>query len=285
MAAEARSSDQIYDRPQDYDLEHEADDADVRFFQAFASGVRPRRVLELASGSGRVTLALAETGARAGLRQFTILGVELGDAMLAEAEAKRRAAPADVRAAVEFARGDMRAWRGDAPFDLVITPGASISHLLSLDDQLATWRTAFDNLAPGGRFVVDIDMPPLSAYADALRTPPRLLLEVDADSSDPETGDRLIRYKTTRYLQHEQRAEVRFLYDKFTRSGAVDRNVSDLDAHVYFPRELLLLFLFTGFEIERVYGDYQFHPLGPASPQIIVVGRKPFSGEPHAVSA
>jgi hypothetical protein len=26
---------------------------------------------------------------------------------------------------------------------------------------------------------------------------------------------RLIRYKTTRYLAHEQRARIRFLYDKF----------------------------------------------------------------------
>jgi len=30
-----------------------------------------------------------------------------------------------------------------------------------------------------------------------------------------ETGIRMIRYRTTRYLAHEQRARIRFLYDKF----------------------------------------------------------------------
>ena len=35
---------------------------------------------------------------------------------------------------------------------------------------------------------------------------------------------------------------------------------------------LTLLFLHTGFKVEAVYGDYRGRPLGPQSPQIIVVG-------------
>ena len=45
----------IYERPQDYDLEHEGDDEDIRFYTELVTRLRPRRVLELASGSGRVT--------------------------------------------------------------------------------------------------------------------------------------------------------------------------------------------------------------------------------------
>ena len=106
-------------------------------------------------------------------------------------------------------------------------------------DQLAPWRCAWDSLADGGRFVVDVTMPSLAAYADSMQTPPRTSVEIDIDARDPITGTRLLRYKTTRYLPHEQRAEIRFLYDKFPDSCPVDRYVSDFDCHVY-PRELEL---------------------------------------------
>src|SRR5690606_21636773 len=105
----------------------------------------------------------------------------------------------------------------------IITPCSSLSHLLSLEDQLAAWRTAYDNLAPGGRFVADLTMPNLTVYAESMQTPPRTTLEIDVDTSDPETGTRLLRYKTTRYIPHEQRAEIRFLYDKYPDGGHVDR--------------------------------------------------------------
>src|SRR5688572_30350265 len=57
--ARARDMEAIYERPQDYDLEHEGDDEDVAFYQQLLDRWRPGRVLELASGSGRVTIPLA----------------------------------------------------------------------------------------------------------------------------------------------------------------------------------------------------------------------------------
>jgi hypothetical protein len=37
----------IYERPGDYDLEHEGDDEDVRFYLDLVNKLRPNRVLEL----------------------------------------------------------------------------------------------------------------------------------------------------------------------------------------------------------------------------------------------
>jgi hypothetical protein len=64
--------------------------------------------------------------------------------------------------------GDMRAWRADRPFDLVVAPCSSLSRLLTLDDQIAAWRCAWEGLAEGGRFVVDLTM--LSARGGAALT-------------------------------------------------------------------------------------------------------------------
>jgi SAM-dependent methyltransferase len=262
---------EIYTRPEDYDLEHEGDDEDIAFYLDLVRRLRPARVLELASGSGRVTVPLARLAPELG---YHVVGLEIADTMLAEAERKRADLEPEVRRRVEFVKGDIRTWAAREPFDLVITPCSSLSHLLGLDDQLAAWRRTHDNLVPGGRFVADLTMPNLAAYAESMQTPPRTMLEIDVDTSDPKTGARLLRYKTTRYLPHEQRAEIRFVYDKFPEGEQVDRYVSDFDCHVYYPRELELLFLSSGFEIEARYGSYAFKALRRSSRQIIMVGRR-----------
>jgi hypothetical protein len=117
-------------------------------------------------------------------------------------------------------------------------------------------------------------MPNLATYADSMQTPPRAFVEIDIDARDPDTGTRLLRYKTTRYLPHRQRAEIRFLYDRFPGSSQVDRYVSDFDCHVYYPREVELLFRHTGFAVETWFGDYSMRQLRPSSRQLIGIGVK-----------
>ena len=261
----------IDSRPRDYDLEHEGDDEDVRFYVELVRRLHPSRVLELASGSGRVTIPIARL---APSLDVEIVGLEIAEPMLQEAERKRAELEAEAQDRVTFVHGDLRYWRAASPFDLIVTPCSSLSHLLTLDDQLAAWRCAHDNLISGGRFVADLTMPNLAVYAESMQNPPRTTLEIDVDTSDPDTGARLLRYKTTRYLAHEQRAQIRFLYDKFPEGDRVDRYVSDFDAHVYYPRELELLFRCTGFEIEVRYGDHYWHPLRPSSRQLIYIGKR-----------
>jgi SAM-dependent methyltransferase len=263
--------DTIYERPRDYDLEHEGDDEDIRFHLNLIERLRPRRVLELACGSGRVTIPLGRFAAQNG---GTVVGLELSSAMLEEAERKRRELRDAEQRSVKLVQGDLREWASDEPFDLIVTPCSSLSHLLTLEDQIAAWRRARANLVPGGRFVVDLTMPDLGAYADSMQTPPRSLLVVDSDSRDPDTGERLIRFKTTEYMPHEQRAAIRFVYDKFPDARRVDRYVSDFECHVYYPREVDLLFMLTGFEIESRSGDYYGRPLRRTSRQLIVTGRR-----------
>jgi SAM-dependent methyltransferase len=273
--------DAIYERPHDYDLEHEGDDEDIEFYVRLLKEWRPRRVLELASGSGRVTIPLALAAVELDAR---IVGLEIADPMLDVARQKASELAPEPARRLEFVQADLRTWTSGDPFDLIISPCSSLSHLLSLEDQLAAWRTAYANLAPGGRFVADLTMPNLTVYAESMQTPPRTTVEIDIDTCDPATGTRLLRYKTTRYIPHEQRAEIRFLYDKFPEGKRVDRYISDFESHVYYPREVELLFLITGFEIEARFGNYNMKRLRRTSPQMIVIGRKPSQAQkPHIV--
>ena len=122
--------DQIYDRPRDYDLEHEDDDEDVRFYVELVRRLAPRRLLELGAGSGRVTVPLAELAARAG---FTVTALDSSDTMLAEAQRKLAQAAGPVRERVVVVQGDMRTWVAPEPFDLIVVPCSSVCHLLGLD--------------------------------------------------------------------------------------------------------------------------------------------------------
>jgi len=261
----------IYQRPRDYDLEHVGDTEDVNFFVDLVAGFKPKRVLELACGNGRVTLPLTETAAKIG---FDVVGLELVPEMLDDAHQKCETMRPEVRKHLLLLQGDMRTWQADQPFEVIITPCSSMCHLLELDDQIAAWHQAYENLVPGGRFIVDVTMPDLGSYVDSFRTPPREIMEIDLDTFDEATQTRMLRYKTTRYLADKQCAHIRFLYDKYLGDAQPEHTLSDFESHVYYPREMELLFRHTGFEIEKIYGDYRGRPLKPSSPQMIFCGVK-----------
>jgi hypothetical protein len=76
------------------------------------------------------------------------------------------------------------------------------------------------------------------------------------------------------YLSHEQRAQIRFIYEKYQHGRAVESYIDDFVCHVFFPRELCLLFSHTGFESEETLGDYPGRALKADSPVMIMIGRR-----------
>jgi ubiquinone/menaquinone biosynthesis C-methylase UbiE len=268
----------IYGRPDLYDMEHAGDgNDDARFFARLLARVQPRRVLELACGSGRVAFTLA-----AALPRAEIVGVDSSIEMLGQAAAWRDAAEPRVRERVTLVEGDMRDWPGagaafDATFDAVVIACCSVSHLLTLDDRRRTWATAFRLLRPGGVFILDVRVPDLATLAEAQRVKPRAFVDLDIDTTRTTAGEdaRLLRCTATTYEPHLQRADVRLLYDRFDRRALAERLVTDFASHVYFPAELELLFLSAGFEIARQYGDYRFVPFDRTSPYVVTIARRP----------
>lgn len=260
---------ELYRHPEEYDREHLDNNQDVGFYTALVQRLRPKRVLELGCGTGRITLPLAEAGSRLG---FDVVGLDSQSEMLDTARKHLQELPAEVHQRVRFLQGDLRTWIAEVKFDLIVIPCSSISHLLDLEDQIAAWQTAYDNLGQGGRFLIDIVMPNMAAFADSFSVPRRTPLEIDLDSYDPGARVRLIRRKTTRYLSHQQRAEIRFLYEQYQDGRFVEGYIDDFASHVFFPRELTLLFIHTGFEVESTWGDYQGGPLHMDSRMIIMTG-------------
>jgi SAM-dependent methyltransferase len=265
------SDDAIYRRPLDYDLEHEGDERDIAFYCELAARLQPHKVLELACGSGRLTLPLAAAPDLPA--DMTITGVELSDEMVRLACQKAAAADARTASRVTFECGDMRTWDSSTRFDLVLIGCSSIAHLLMLEDRLAVWRRVHRLLSPRGWFAVDVTMPDIRIFASSLETPPRALVEIDVDRFDADSQERLVRSRTTVYDAYEQRARIRFMYDKFRKGRPVDRYISDFESYVYFPNEMRLLFMHTGFVVHDVYGDYRLRPPRPGVRELVMLAR------------
>ena len=96
-------------------------------------------ILELACGTGQLTVPLAGAGLR-------IAGLELSEPMLRTA--RERAAAAKV--SVEFVPGDMRNFSMGREFALIFIARNSLLHLHSTEDILATLAMVRGHLAPGG---------------------------------------------------------------------------------------------------------------------------------------
>lgn len=106
------------------------------------------RILEFAVGTGRVALALKNTG-------HDIAGIELSRAMVAELRKKETGPP------MEIVIGDMSNARVEGTFSLVILVFNTIENLRTQDAQVACFQNAARHLAQGGRFVIETRVPPV----------------------------------------------------------------------------------------------------------------------------
>jgi SAM-dependent methyltransferase len=260
---------EYYERASDYDLEYqEQSEQDVPFWRELVMRYTPKRVLELACGSGRISMELLR-----GLGDFQLEGLDISASMLNAYRNKLAREPEAIQQRVTLHEGDMCNYdlEHKGEFDLIFLPFNSISHLYEIEQQLDAFKNTYDHLTPGGRFVVDTFLPDIDYLSNALNRPSNVYLEDEIE--DPDEEFTMLLYSSRKYDQVEQLQHIVWTHEKFFETGEHERYLTKLDMHIFFPRELQLLFLATGFGIEAIYGGYDWKPFGKGTRQI-VVGRK-----------
>lgn len=126
---------------------------DVAFYVA-AAREAGGPVVELACGTGRVTLPIARAG-------VAVTGLDASEGMLAIARAKTAVEPEEVRARLTWGPGLLQDFDLGGPVPLVLVPFRSFQLLGAVDDQLACLRCMRRHLAPGGRAIVHLFDPRL----------------------------------------------------------------------------------------------------------------------------
>jgi SAM-dependent methyltransferase len=190
--------------------------------------------LELAIGTGRVAVPLAERGVR-------VAGVELSPDMAAQLRRKTEAIPVAI--------GDMVTTRVEGTFSLVYLVFNSINNVTTQDGQVDVFATAAAHLEPGGCFVVEVG------------TPNTQRLEV-FDLSDTHVGIDELDFDTQRLVSHH----FSLVDGQWRRLSIPFRSVS--------PAELDLMARLAGMELRERWADWDRSPFTSESRKHVSVWEK-----------
>jgi SAM-dependent methyltransferase len=120
---------------------------DIEFYLACARRFKGP-ILELGTGTGRITIPLAKAHHR-------VVGMDLSPTMLKLAVAKRDAIP-DIADRVTFIEGDMKSFDLNELFSLILVPARSFQHLITPADQRSCLTCIRRHLGTGGHVVIDL---------------------------------------------------------------------------------------------------------------------------------
>jgi SAM-dependent methyltransferase len=245
-----------------YDLDFGDIDADLLMIEQFAARCGSP-ILELACGTGRLLLPLARQG-------YDVTGVDVSPAMLEVARRKVFAKGREMASRITLVQQDMRELALDRDFNLVFIAVNSFMHLLTLDDQLAALAHIRQHLNPGGLFLLDLFNPDLERLLDFQGQ-----VALDKVMTDPDTGQRLMRFRTETVDLGRQIIRVTFIVDELDGEGHVQRTLFPFSVRYLFRGELELLLRHAGFEVEAIYGSYDLDEFTGESEKMIAVARRP----------
>ena len=228
---------------------------DIPFYveEAVSSG---GPVLELGSGTGRVTIPIAQCG-------IEIVGLESSTEMLKVAKAKSEAM--DVTSRPTWVHGDMRDFAQGREFALVIIPFRGFLSLLSVEEQRSCLDCIRQHLAPGGRLVFDIFVPDLDMLIDDGTTAFHY-----NDVLHPESGKRLVIWHQNRFDNHNQINCARSILDEVDSNGEVVRRLyRDFQIRYLHRFEAQHLIEVSGFRVLDLYGDFERSPFDETSQEMV----------------
>jgi ubiquinone/menaquinone biosynthesis C-methylase UbiE len=145
-----------YADPVQYDDENQPFEPDGPFLRDLIRHFG-QPVLELACGTGRLTIPLAQEG-------ITITGLDIVPGMLARARAKAEKAG---NPPISWIEADARTFQLETQFKVIFACGF-FQHLLERADQEAVLRNVRARLASGGAFVFNTFFPHADSLEDSL---------------------------------------------------------------------------------------------------------------------
>jgi SAM-dependent methyltransferase len=246
-----------------YDLDLSEDPGDLDLLLALAARAGGP-VLELASGSGRLSVPLARAG-------HDVTGVDLDPAMLARARLAGDQAGAKVARRIRLVRDDARTVRLDdaGTYALAVIPLNSIFLMGSRADQAAAVSTLAAHLAPGGLAMVDAWLPDAE---DLARYDGRVVLEWTREG--PETGRTVTKTGSAIYEPATSSVRLTTIFEEGRQGDPPVRWVRVDRLRLVTPDELAAFAESAGLDVETLAGDYDLGPLDPAAERVVMVARR-----------
>jgi 2-polyprenyl-3-methyl-5-hydroxy-6-metoxy-1,4-benzoquinol methylase len=198
--------------------------------------------LEVACGTGRITLPLFENG-------ISIQGRDISPQMIGKAISKSQ----ERGLYISFEVQDALQTSGD--FDLIFMATNAFQHFLSFKDAKSFLQACHSALKPKkGKLLIDLQIPYIRRLARDLSKPRH--------------------YKSFKMNNRQINATISgcysstnqiYSFDIVYQAGAQIVKEKSVAMRMYFPQELLALFDQTHFKIEKSYGSYKGDPLSDTS--------------------
>lgn len=220
-------------------------------------------VLELGVGPGRVAIPLARRG-------FRVTGVDNSAAMLDEARARLAQTSRTVARRVTLLESDLRRLNLPAGFRLALLPFNTLCHFESLDEQDRVLAGASRALVPGGHLWISVFHLDPARPLGVVRAEPSPL----PGESPGLPGSRTEAFFQQTYERSQQITEARYWLDTVGTDGLLRRDSLTLRLRWFHRFELERLVRAHGFQVRRVFGDFDGSDFADTSPQLIVLARK-----------
>ncbi len=254
---------ELYKSPELYDLFSTGVDGDTEYFANLAA--KAKRALELGCGTGRISMAMAEAGAK-----VTALDNDVD--MLAHFATKLEGEPKEVQQRIEVYSGDMRGFEFKRKHPLIVIPYRAFQHLHDVEDQLICLVACREQLTKTGRLVVNVFDPHMRWLAhDVTAGSNAAVRKIHEQALD----DGRIDVHITRVLcPEEQRLEETWYFEKFDNEGDTEWRTSRKIGLRYFYRyEMEHLFRMAGLRIVSLEGGFKGQPYAHGGEQIWTVKR------------
>ena len=243
-----------------YDLLYDQRDDDLDMWLALTEKITGN-ILEIGCGTGRVMIPLLQAG-----RQVT--GVDISQEALQVAEAKLVAGGFQNQGTLY--QVDMRSMDLECKdFEFAFLPINTFMHCQTTDDQIVTLQSIYHHLTSGGTLVIDLFHP----------TPQRLLeadgqLVLEHQMVDELTGHVIQWFVTRRLHITHQVEDVTFILDEVQENGILSRALIPFSLRYIYRFEMALLLKNVGFQLDEIWGDYDFSSYCDESPRMIFVVTK-----------
>jgi SAM-dependent methyltransferase len=194
-------------------------------------------VLELACGSGRFTIPLANEG-------INITGVDISEDMLNLAKLKASKARGNIR----FIQGDMQSFDLGEKFKFIFIPAQSLSHLHRREEIENCFSCVRRHLADEGRFLIELFNSSVSMLARG--TGRRYPV---GQYNDPKGDSQVF---VTEEVNYDSASQVNHIQWFFRNEGGNDEVMLSFEMRQFFPQEIDALLWYNDFLIEHKYGNY-----------------------------
>lgn len=240
---------EVYEDAAFYDVEFAQRSHDAEFFIAHALAIGGP-VLEVACGTGRITLPIAQAGVE-------VAGLDITRSMLDRAREKSEAQGLNI----EWLNQDCREIRSDTRFQLIFSATNAMQHLHDLASINAFLRSARQSLAPGGTLILDVFNPDLTKLA---RAPSERYTHKRVKDLD---GTELSVEASTRY----DTASQVLAFDLYYMRGTACVRTKKVSMRCFYPEELMALCALNGLKVVHRYGNYDKSRFTSNSPKQILL--------------